>query len=71
MKIDTTKDVWVDVKDLPKTYKGIDWENCIGLKVSFKYYNLNGEFDILKYEKNKHLLTIQYKNKLEKKDIFS
>jgi len=64
MKIDTTKDVWVDVSGLPhKKNVGVLWAKSIGMQVPFKYYETNGVFDIIDYNKDTHLLTVILKDK--------
>ena len=56
----------VFLDDLPR--KGgnlgkIDWENSAGFKVSFSYDNIEGEVEIIKYEKKSERLFITYNGK--------
>lgn len=51
----------VFLDDLPRYYKGIDWKNCMGCKVSFIYDDIKGEIEIIKYEDK--CLIIKYLNK--------
>ena len=51
---------WIDLSELPKRGKFINWINSIGYKCKFKYGNIEGEIEILDYVKEKHILTIKY-----------
>ena len=55
--MDKTKDKkiekWIDLSELPKNKKcQIDWQNSIGIKMSFRYGNTTGEVELLKYVGN-------------------
>lgn len=52
----------VDLSNLPRTSKGIDWLNCNEIKVNFNYKNIEDELVILKHLDVDHVL-IGYKNK--------
>lgn len=45
-----TKNRMVDLSGLPRYYKGIDWKNTIGYKISFRYDNHIGVFNKVKSE---------------------
>ena len=45
---------WIDLSDLPRKGKSIDWKNSIGYKCKFKYDDIKGEVEIVDYKKDKH-----------------
>ena len=55
------KQIFLD--DLPKCHKDhIDWVHSVGYIVKFIYNNISGTIKINSYNKNKHLLFVEYKN---------
>ena len=55
------KQIFLD--SLPHKGKLINWINSVGYKVPFIYEDIEGEVEIVDYDKNKTLLTIKYNNK--------
>lgn len=58
---------WIDDSNLPKRKRGkeicVDWKNSIGCKCKFKYKDLNGELEIIKYVKSGRI-SIKYKDNI-------
>lgn len=52
----------VFLDDLPKKCGGINWSNSIGCKVKFIYDDIDGEIQILDYDKEKQKIKVLYKN---------
>lgn len=63
MRSDITKDIWVDTSKLQKNFRGIMWEQCIGEIIPFQCHEINGNFKILQYNKDKNELKLQYDDK--------
>lgn len=57
----------MDLNHLPKRGSGlrIDWVNSIGYKCIFTYENVNGELEIVNYDKSTQFITIKYKDKID------
>lgn len=53
----------VFLDDLPRRKEGIDWAASVGHKVKFIYDDVEGEFEIIRYEKNKQRLSYLYNGK--------
>lgn len=54
-------DKWVDLNGLPiRESENIDWENSVGYVCDFKYGNIEGEIEIVKYDKKRRILTITH-----------
>ena len=52
---------WIDLSELPRRGKFIDWENSIGYKCKFKYDDVEGEIEIIDYKRCKYSkLIIKY-----------
>ena len=58
---------WIDLSDLPKWGKHgearegtINWSKSVGCKCKFKYDNIEGEIEIVNYNKDSKKLTIKY-----------
>ena len=56
-------DKCIDLGNLPTYYKGIDWKNCNGYKVKFKYGNIKGNLEIGKYI-NEDLIEVKYNDEV-------
>ena len=57
------REVFLD--NLPKkgnTVKNIDWKNAVGLTVPFVYNDINGELEIIEYDKDNKRLQVRYGN---------
>lgn len=50
----------IDLSELPRTYKGIDWNNSIGYKCKFVYDDVKGEVEIIGHENRR--LYFKYNN---------
>lgn len=63
----------IDLSELPKRGKHIDWKNSIGCKCMFVYDDINGEVDIIGYDVNEKSVIFNYKSKIDKikRDSFS
>lgn len=48
---------------LPRQSRGIDWEKCVGEIVPFKYGEVEGSFEIIKYIKNIKRIYFKYQGK--------
>lgn len=55
------KKVFLD--ELPRNFRGILWNECVGIEVNFIYDDINGCVKILKYIKEGQYLSILYNNK--------
>lgn len=55
-------DKYIVTDSLPRQSRGVDWENCSGMKVPFKYMDVEGEFEIIKYDKFKKCIYFKYNN---------
>lgn len=58
---------WIDLSDLPRwesgSYKGkINWKESVGYKCKFKYDDIEGEIEIVGYDKEARMLMIKYLN---------
>lgn len=53
----------IDLSKLPRKGTKIDWKNSIGYKCKFIYDDIEGEIEIVGYEKEKGIFTVIYNNK--------
>ena len=51
---------FIDLSNLPRNYKGIDWINTIGYKVYFEYDDIKDWIEIINFSKNDSKVTIKY-----------
>lgn len=54
---------WIDLSGLPRIKKGIDWGKSVGDIVNFKYNDVKGYVEIVKYNKKETMLTVKYNEK--------
>ena len=58
---------WIDLSDLPRWESGknkgkINWKESVGYKCKFKYDDIEGEIEIVDYDKETKMLMIKYLN---------
>lgn len=57
----------IDLSELPKKGKLIDWKNSVGCKCKFVYDDIKGEVEIIGYEYNKRpIIIFKYKHETYK-----
>ena len=59
----------VFLDDLPRKKEGgvqIDWKNCIGASVKYVYKNIEGHFEIIRYDSPNNMLDIKINNQIIK-----
>ena len=46
---------WVDLSEIQKRGKLLDWKNSVGCKIYFKYQNIESYLEILEYLGNSYI----------------